>query len=830
MNAWRLTWRLLRRDWRSGELYLLSAALVVTVAATTAVGFFTDRIEATLKRQGNELLAADLALESSRPLDIQFATEAQARGLETATTLEFRSVVMGERPQLVSMKAVDPGYPLRGHLRIAATRAGPDRPVASGPLPGEVWVESRLLRLLGLELGATLEVGAAHLRLGAILTDEPDQGRAVFSLAPRVLMNRADLDATGLIGPASRATHRLLIAGQARAIADYRDWARTRLAANVKLTDALEARPEFGAAVERASGFLHLATLVTLLVSGAAIVLAGQRLVERQTDTLAVMRCLGAPRRLAMQVLVGRLLLLGVIASLVGCLTGWLGQLGLVAALGDWLGDDLPPASPAPVLTGLATGLLTLLSFAWLPLIQLARVPPLRALRRELGTPRPPALLALGMAGLTLTSLILWQAKDLELGLMILGGVLATLFILAANVYLLLQLAGRLVGCVRGVWRLGLAALTRRPGTAALQILGFGIGSLALLLLTLVRVDLLESWRKTLPEGAPNYFLINIQPHEVEPLQSFLSDSGIRTVKLHPMVSGRLIRIGERRVEPSDYDDPRAVQLASREFNLSYDSKPQSDNRIVAGQWWTEAAEVAPQFSVERGLAETLGIRLGDTLTFWVSGHEVSAPVTSLRAVRWDSFNVNFFVVATPKLLQGEPATFITSFHLPRERESLIAELARRFPSVSVLDVETILGQVRQVIDRGALAIESVFLFTLAAGFLVMYAGIQASLEQRRTEHAILRTLGARRRRLLMSLALEFTLAGLLAGLLAAVCAEMTAWWLAERIFELEFRLDLRLWVIGVLGSGLAIGLAGTLATYPLLIHPPLRALRAGNG
>jgi putative ABC transport system permease protein len=343
-----------------------------------------------------------------------------------------------------------------------------------------------------------------------------------------------------------------------------------------------------------------------------------------------------------------------------------------------------------------------------------------------------------------------------------------------------------------------------------------------------VRVDLLKAWQDTVPEGAPNYFLVNIQPHEVEPLRELLEAAGIATPDLYPMIRGRLTRINERLVEPSDYDNPRAEQLASREFNLSYGVTPQPDNRLVAGQWWPDG-EAPPQFSVEQGIAETLGIHLGDELSFWVSGHEVSAPVTSLREVRWDSFNVNFFVTASPALLQSEAATFITSFHLPADREHLIVDLARSFPSVTTLDVQSILRQVRQVIDRGVMAIEYVFLFTLGAGLLVMYAGIQASLEHRRVEHGILRTLGASRRALLTSLAVEFTATGLLAGLLASLFAEATGWLLAEQLFELKFSFNPLLWAVGVIGSGLLIGLAGTLATYPLLIHPPLRTLR-GEG
>ena len=825
-NAWRISLRLLRRDWRSGELYLLSAALILTVAAITAVGFFTDRVEATMERQGSELIAADLAIESSSPLPASLQDEAETRGLARARLLEFRSMAVAERaPQLVQIKAVDPAYPLRGQLRLRDGFDRPERAVPGGPPAGEIWVESRLLRLLGVDIGAMLGLGESRLRIGAILSHEPDEGGSLFNLAPRVLMNHADLDATGLIGPASRATYKLLLAGDAVTVDGFKRWAEPRRSPNTSLNDASDARPEFASAVDRASRFLRLATLVTLLVAGAAIALASHRLVERQTDAVAVMRCLGAPRHLLIRIFVLRLVLFGLATSLLGCLLGWLGQLGLAAALSDWFPTDLPPASLAPVAVGIATGMIALLGFALPPLVQLAKVPPLRALRRDLGTPRASAALTLAAAGLALSLLIVWQANDFALAWKLLVGVLGALASLILVVLMLVRLAGGLAGRARGIWRLGLAALARRPSGAVLQISGFGIGILALLLLAVVRVDLLRTWQDSLPAGAPNTFLINIQPQEVAPLKQFLSASGIETAELYPMIRGRLVRINANEVKPSDYENPRAEQLATREFNLSYGDKPQPDNRIVAGAWWTDAT-APPQFSVEEGIAETLGIKLGDELAFWVSGHEVSGPVTSLREVQWDSFNVNFFVTASPALLGGEAATFITSFYLPADREAVIPELARRFPSVTPLDVDAILKQVRQVIERGVLAVESVFLLTLVAGLLVMYAGIQASLEDRRIEHGILRTLGAGRRALLGSLAVEFTAAGLLAGLLASVCAEVIGWLLAGQLFGLAFSFNPLLWAVGVFGSGLLIGLAGTVATYPLLIRPPLQTLR----
>ena len=469
--------------------------------------------------------------------------------------------------------------------------------------------------------------------------------------------------------------------------------------------------------------------------------------------------------------------------------------------------------------------MVALLGFALPPLIQIAQVPPLRALRRDLGPPRTSAALAVLSAGLALALLVFWQAGDPELAWKLLAGVAAALAALIGSVLVLVRLAGGLAARSRGVWRLGLAALARRPSGAVLQIAGFGLGILALLLLAVVRVDLLRTWQESLPEGAPNHFLVNIQPHEVEPMGRFLAENGLQKAELFPMIRGRLTHIGDREARPSDYQNPRAERLAAREFNLSFADTPQTDNRVVAGQWW-EPGTTEPQLSVEQGLAETLGIKLGDRLTFWISGHAVSAPVTSLREVQWDSFNVNFFVVGPPVLFAPEPATYITSFYLPPERETVIPALVQAFPSVTLLDVNALLKQVRQVVDRGVLAVEYVFLFTLGAGLLVMVAGIQASLAERRAEHAILRTLGTGRQALLGSLAVEFTAAGLLAGLLASIFAELTGWLLADQLFGLAFQFNPMLWLVGVLGSGLLIGLAGTLTTYPLLVRPPLHTLR----
>jgi putative ABC transport system permease protein len=523
-----------------------------------------------------------------------------------------------------------------------------------------------------------------------------------------------------------------------------------------------------------------------------------------------------------------RLLLFGTLAGLVGAGLGWIAQFGLAELLADWFDGELPQAGFGALWVGLGAGLIALAGFGLPPLLQLAEVPPLRVLRRDLGPPRVSVALSAAGAVLALALLVLWHAGDAELAWKLLAGVAAAVAVLAALAGVLVWLAGLAAGRSHGIWRLGLAGLARRPGAAVLTLVGLGLGILALLLLAVVRLDLLRSWQETLPTDAPNRFLINIQPDEVEPLRAFLATHGLDASGIYPMVRGRLQAIGGEPVAPEDYDEPRARRLAEREFNLSFAVTPQADNEIVAGRWWN-GADAPGQFSVESGIAETLGIELGRGLRFWVAGREIAAPVTSLRQVQWDSFNVNFFVIAPPSLLAGEPATYVTSFHLPAAREALMRELLQQFPSVTLIDVGALLEQVQGIIRQGIRAVEFVFLFTLTAGLLVMYAGIQASLAVRRSEHAVLRALGARRRQLLRALAVELTTAGLLAGLIASLFAELTGWVMARELFGLPFTFNPWLWLFGVLGSAVLVGAAGTLGTYGALIRPPLGALRQGG-
>lgn len=827
MAAGRLAWRWLKREWRGGELLLLFAALALAVTAISAVGFFTDRVHRAMTLRASELLAADLTVVSSNPIADSLRREALARGLATAQTLTFPSVLSaGERLQLAEVKAVGPGYPLRGALRVATAPFGVETPVTRGPAPGAAWVDARLLAALDLRLGGPVRVGSAELRLEAVIVFEPDRPGDLFSLGPRVMVHMADVAATSLVQPGSRVTHRLLVAGPAAALAGYRGWLAGRLGPGETLQDVREARPELRVALERAERFLGLAALVSVLLAGVTGAMVARRYAARHLDTVAVLRCLGADQSTVNRLFVGQVLMVGLSAGLVGVVAGYGAQSVLAALLGGLFPGSLPAPSLRPALAGLATGLLTLIGFALPALVRLRDVPPARVLRRDLAPLPPRGWLVFGSALATLMLLVLWQAGDAVLAAYALGGTAATVALLAGGAAALVAALRPLRRRVGVAWRYGMASIARRARASTLQLVAFGLGIMVLLLLTVVRGELLQGWRERLPPDAPNHFLINVQPEEAASVRRFLADRGVEQPTLYPMVRGRLVARNEAPVVPEDYAEGRARRLVEREFNLSWAASPQVDNRIVAGAWWTPAEHGQAVISVEEGIADTLGLRLGDRLTFRVAGEEVTARITSLRSVQWDSFRVNFFVVAPPGLLEGFPTTYVTSFHLPRERDDVLSELVRGYPSVTVLDVEALLERVRSILDQTAAAVQYVFLFTLLAGITVLVSAVQSTLDERRFEGAVVRALGGSRRQLLGSLVAEFATLGALAGLLAASAAAATGVALGRQVFGLGYWPGPELWIYGLCAGVLGVGLTGVLGTRRVLDHPPVESLR----
>ena len=820
--------RSLGRELRAGELRVLLWALVIGVAAFASVGLFTDRIRQAMDRQASELLAADLALESPHPIKTEWWGEARRLGLASSEVREFRSMVLGnERLQLVEVKAAGAGYPLRGELRIARAPFEAGEVRSGPPPPGEVWAEARLLQLLGVTLGDSLQLGESQLRLSGILAFEPDRGANLFNIAPRLLMNLADLEATQLIGVGSRVQYRLLAAGEQAAVQSLQSLLRPRLQPGERLLGGKEERPEIATALDRAERFLGLASLVSLLVAAVAIAMSAHRHARRHWDMSAVLRCLGASRRYVAGVFLLQVLALGLVGSLLGGLLGYLAQLGLGELLGELFAKELPPASPTPLLRALLAGLITLAGFALPPLWGLKDTPPLRVLRRDLRPNPLGRLAAYGPAAAALLALMAWQAQDGRLTLLVFGGALLTLALLLLAAWLLVRALRGLKGGP-SAWRLGLANIPRRAEMSVIQLVAFGLGLMVLLLLSIVRGDLLAVWRDSLPPEAPNHFLINVQPDQLPPLRDFFHEQGRPEPVFFPMVRGRLRFINEREVSADRFEAPRAKRLVQREFNLSWGSELAPDNEIVAGAWWDHRpdADGAGEWSVEEGLAKELGIGLRDTLVFEVAGQRVEGRVTSLRKVQWDSFRPNFFVIAPPGRLDPSQASYITAFHLPPHSPQLPVRLVERFPNVTDIDVDALMQRVRAIIERVVLSVEFVSLFTLLAGLIVLYAAIQASLDERLRESAVLRTLGAVKRQIRGALAAEFLTLGLLAGLLATLAATLAGAVLARQIFELAYAGSPWLWLAGLLAGVFGLGGAGLWGTRSVLREPPLNSLR----
>jgi putative ABC transport system permease protein len=815
------------REWRAGELTVLIAAILIAVAAMTAVGFFTERVSRAVDAQGAELLAADLVLRSGRPIPDEVTADAQARGLRVARKQSFASVVLaGDASALADIEAAGSGYPLRGRVRVAPEPLASPVAVEDIPARGEAWLDAGLYARLGVDVGAVITVGALEMRATRVLVSLPDRGWGFADLAPPLLMNLDDVPATQLVQPGSRVSWYALFAGEPAAIAELKGALGATLASAEELRDLDSARPELRAAVTRARQFLGLAALCSSLVAATAIALAARRYAVRHVDGIALLKCLGVRRArvyalLAIQL--GALILLG---GLAGSLLGYLAQAAVGRLLAGAFNAALPPVSPwRGTASGLGIAAILLGGFALPPLVELAGVPPARILRRELAP--APVRRWLWQAGAlaAVAALLLWIARDLRIATYALLGAAATCAALVACGWLVVRALRGLRNAGGAAWRYGLASLARRRGDSVLQLAAFGLGLMLMLLIALVRDQLLDGWRARLPPDAPNWFLINIQPDERAPLDEFLQERLGHPPELVPLVRARLTAVNDAPIaeHAKNEEEQRFVQ---RESNLTWTAALSSSNKVVAGEWWGERTPDEAEVSVEEEFATALGIALGDSLRFDVAGETLEARVTSLRSVDWESFQPNFFMVLSPGVIERYPATFITSLFLPQAQAGVLLDLVRRFPSVTPIDMNAIFAQVRGVMDRAVLAVQCVFAFALAAGLTVLVAAVQTTRDERRRESALLRVFGARRAMVLRALALEFGVLGLLAGILATIAAVSAAHAIAQGVFELPFAPRPLLWLLGPLGGALLVGVAGIAATRSVLDHPPVRTLR----
>lgn len=825
MSELSLGLRLAARMLRAGEVNLLVGAIALAVAAMATVGLFSDRTRLAMAQEANRLLGADLVLRWTRAIPPEFAQAARARGLSTLSTLAFRSMaVHADASLLAEITAVEPGYPLRGSTRIARMRGGAEEVPRSIPAPATLWADERFFSRSNAHVGDRIMLGDKTFTLAAVLTQDPSLTLSIFGLGPRLVMAYEDVAATGLMVPGSRATYRLLIAGSRASVEAFRAWAEARLPAGARLEGVSDARPEVRSALDRAERFMGLAALVAVALAAVALMLATRRYHERQLDVCAMLRCLGCSQWRVLRLQLVQLAGIGAGASAAGCAAGYAGQLALSSWLGSLVGIELPAPGPGAAARATLLGMVLLAAFALPPLISLRRVSALRVLRREADGPGFAGVAAYAFAIVCIAGLVLWHAGDLRLGVYVLLGCLATI---AAAAVLTWSALGAL-GAVRSngtvSWRYGIASLRRRSAATLWQVIALALGLTAIITLTLVRSELLAAWQASLPPDAPNRFLINIQPDQVDAVEDLLASRLSYRPQAYPTVRGRLVAVNGAPVDPSTYGDERARRLAEREFNLGRGDRLPAHNRITAGRWHGEGS--GAELSVEEGIARTLHLKLGDRLTYDVAGVRFEAPITSLRAVQWDSFRVNFFVIASASLLSSYPATYITGFHLPADDGGVVNALVQRFPNVVMIDVASLVTQVQAMIGQVSRAIGFVFFFTVAAGMLVLYAGIAATHDERVREVAIMRTLGATRRQIGRAHAIEFALIGALAGVFAAAGASVLGYVVASKVLNLPYQFDPLVWLTGLAAGVAGVVAAGMAFTHRVLGTPPLASLR----
>ena len=828
MSQLRLSLRMLLRDLRAGELHLLALALMIAVASLTSVGFLTDRVGQALNREANQLLGGDLLLKADRSWSPEIVDGAVSRGLRLVTTTQFTSMAStAEAAQLAGVKAVQPGYPLRGSLRIAAGPNQADRLAPGVPPRGEAWLDERLFAVLALKAGDKVGLGKLELVASAMISFESDRGANFFSLLPRIMINAEDLEGTGLIQEGSRISYHLQLAGDEPALSAFRRWVEPRLGRGQSIESVDNARPEVRNALDQAQRFLRLAALLAVILAAVAVGLSARRFMQRHVDGCAVMRCLGAPSRQVTTLILLEFLAFGVMVSLAGGALGWALQWGLGSMLAGVLGARLPAPSLLPFVHGLLVGLSLLIGFAAPQLMRLGKVPTLRVLRREWGSVEPAAGTAWAMGAAVLVGMLLWIAADLRLGALVAGGFAVALGVFALAAWAVLGALGRLRSSAMGSgWRYGIAGLRRRMGGSVIQVVALGIGLSALLLLTVIRADLLDTWRRTAPPDAPNRFVINVQPFQEKEVADFFVQAGLPRPVLMPMIRGRMVAINGIPVSPDSYSNDRARRLAEREFNLSSGAGLPQGNRITQGRW--HGSDSAAQWSVEKGLAAEFGLKLGDRVSFDVAGERIDAPITSVRELDWDSMRVNFFFIASPGLLEGRPASLITSFHLAPSNHDFTTRLVGAFPNLSVIDVTAVLAQVQSMMDRLIAVVQFVFGFAVLAGLVVLWAALQSTHDEREYELAMLRTLGARNRQLRHALLAEFAVLGVIAGVLAGSGATVIGWVLGSQAFKLaDYVPGASAMLFGALLGGLGVVLAGWLGTRALLKRAPLASLRA---
>ena len=836
----KLAWQQFASQWRSGDVRVLMMALVLAVTAITAVGFFTNRVESALVQQGGMLLGGDLVIIADHAIPAQYLAEAKARNLQIARTLEFPSMVIkNNKNQLAEIKALGDGFPLRGNFTIDESSHA-NRVIAGSPQVGTVWVEPRLANLLSLKIGDQLELGERQFLLSAILKHEPSRGGDMFSFAPRLMMNLADAQSTGLIAFGSRIKYQLLLAGNPRDIDNFTNWVKPQLKPGERLEDIKKARPEIQSALEKAQMFLGLSAMVSVVLSVVAMLLASQPYVQRNTEAYALFRCFGASSQRIANLMLLQTLFLAMIGAVIGCFLGYIAQQGLGLIAGKLFVETLPNPNYVPIFTGFSASILVMFAIMLPHLLSVKNMSALSVLRRDLYTNSKRTWFNYLPVFIVLIGLMLWQAHDVKIALAsivglilicVIAGFLA--FVIAKALYQLTKVNSKNTNqsMVLNSIILGLANLKRRMSLSIAQIIGFSLGLMVLMLLATIRGDLMNSWQASLPADAPNRFIINIQPNQVDVVKDFFAQAGVSNTIVLPMIRGRLVELNGKKFDGSNFKDERPKRLAEREFNLSWAETMQADNKLLEGSWWRKNEFGKPLLSLEKELASTLGIKLGDKLTYDIAGSRLTLTVSSIRKVEWDTMRANFFAVTPPQVLDNFPASYMTSFHLPPDttgaNDKLLNGLVQKFPSLTVIDVAAILQQVQSIISKISQAVAYVFMFSLIAGVAVLYAALVATRDERVRELTLLRVLGASRKQVSLAMLAEFFCIGLIAACVAGLVATALSIYISQYVLNIPYVFNPTLSLVGIVAATLLVPLASWLVIRKFLQQAPKQLLNS---
>ena len=830
-----LALKMLLRSWRGGQLGLIFSALVLAVAVVTSVALLAERVERALVKESSSFLAADLVVSSSQATDSDWLQRAEQQGIRTARIASFASMTFaGDEMHLASIKAVESSYPLRGAVKRStvpfATDESDIESVMSGPKPGDLWVDSRLLPLLNIELGDTVDVGDGSFKVSHILIEEPDSGSSFSAYGARILMNWSDLPASGVIQPGSRVSYRFLIAAaedNADNFDDYVDWLNQQLDVHDRIITPDEAQASIASTMDKGRRFLLLAGSIGVVLAGIALALASHHFANGQLLQVALFKSWGISANRVRKLYIQQIVLLAIGGSLMGLLIGWGFHQLLVSAVREWLPIALPMAGARPWITGFATGILCLIGFTLPALWHLPTQSPLAVLRRDTQVKSLNSLMRGSLGVLTVAVLLFWYSENFYLSMAILLGFAITA-LASIGVGLVLLRLGKTYGHWMGsIWRLALSNLWRRKKPSLIQMVGFSGAIALLMIMTVVRTSLVDEWRWQLAEDAPNHFLVNVAAYELEGVKNLVDQRELETAGWYSMVRGRITHLNNQLPSEVAKDGHESLR---RELNLSWTSDLPEGNKIIQGQWWgtgNESTNNLAPVSLEEELLHELGLAIGDTVRFSVGGLSFDAVITSTRSLNWDSMTPNFYFLFPEGYLEDYPRTHMTSLYIPSEDKLLINDLLRKYPTVQVIELDKIIDRIRSIVSQVTRGLEMMTLLILGCGILVMFAAVSLSMNERLQESAILRTLGSSRRLILGVQWVEFTTLGVMAGFLAALGAEFAVAMLQRFMFSLPFTWHSWLWIAGPLGGGLLVGLLGVVYSRKAVTQPPLRVLNS---